>query len=237
MTSPRRLMLTTMMTASLVGLALARPASAFTVTSPFGSQAVTVTVGTELTHGPIVCFDAGGGQRQAWSLGTQGTLNNDYRIVTNAGNDEVTIVSGQMAVTEVCGLYSLHSLTYGKKPDGVTSWRLDVSTGLGKDFIRCGHGLSDCYGDQDDDKLFAYSSTGKIHGGAGKDTLRGEVALGGGKGVKMVGGTGNDCLQDPFNGNSSTFDCGSGTDLFVSNPGASVIGCETPVMSCPAVIP
>jgi Ca2+-binding RTX toxin-like protein len=231
MTSPRRLMLSTIMTASLVGLALARPASARTVTPPadWNNLNVSATVGYQFNVAQVVCFTASGKEPVVYSLGGPSGLNDDYLIATNSGNDSVDVVSSTSLIA--CGR-TLHPLVYGKRPDG-RSRRLDVSTRQGNDRISCGKELSNCDGAQGDDLLFAASPIGTIRGGSGKDKLVGHPVFG--TGDRLSGGSGNDCLNDPGN-DHSLFDCGSGTDLFVT-PASGAIDCETPVNSCPAVIP
>jgi hypothetical protein len=227
-------MLTTTMTASLVGLALARPASAATVTPPseWGNANVSAVVGSSQVHGQVVCFRASGQQPVAYILGNASGLNNNWLVATNGGNDTVTVVSSTALITD-CGL-TLFPLVYGVNPRTRKSWRLDVSTRGGNDFIDCGSGASDCDGAQGNDRLFSVSSVGKISGGSGKDTLTGQAgqtAL-----DRLSGGSDRDCLRDDGN-RHALFDCGSGNnDLYVGNV-PDQINCEEQVATCPNPIP
>jgi Ca2+-binding RTX toxin-like protein len=224
MTSKNRRLLTAMMTTALAGLAVARQAqAAFPVDTPYGSQAVSVLIGTDPRFGPIVCYQshANGSIFTVYSLGTTAGLDQDYVVRAASGADFIQIFSS--GTSTQCGGYQFDPLKYNGK-------RLDVKGSGGNDTIICGAGRSDCFGDTGKDTMQNFSPVGRLIGGASNDRLSGSSSI---TTDRLSGGTGTDCLDDPGNRHTE-FDCGADADFFVS-PASGAISCETPVTTCPVL--
>jgi hypothetical protein len=208
---------------------LAGSGSALAVTevrSPFGSSPVQAFIGSS----PSLPFQIGGPfQIILWRrlsdsaclgtvIGNESGLFDDYEVLASSGNDRIRILPTGDSNTPFCGV-SMNGLIYG-------GHYLDLFGLGGNDQLSTGNGDTWMWGQDGDDSLIS-NGFGVMYGGAGNDVLVAISAIFNNE--ALFGENGNDCLEDR-NAAALSFDCGAGTDRYVTFFGTPIsTNCETPI--------
>lgn len=204
------------------------------IDNPYGNSATIIVIATRTNHdGPVypmaVFQRQSDGECTHFQLGTAQGLNQEYLINSGNGNDIITEPksAGSISCTNtgfgtIWGTIPVSPLLYNGNV-------LDVDARGGDDTIACLNGDTYCWGGDQNDVMLNYSAIGRLHGGDGNDRLLGSSAI---SSDWLQGDEHNDCLDDPGDSHSK-FDCGNGSDSYISPGGTGRISCEAAVSSCP----